>query len=419
MWSWFHEIRGAVLTGPSRIFLRAPRLQRFLTSLVLGILLVNLMTENGQGAQWSAEPSLGIKGEYNSNLLLSSTIPASVFGHWVSPGVEFGGSTERLEITGRAAADFIRYYGDRNVGITNIFLPAAVAYKTERDRWTFDGGFTRDNTLMSELRQTGAVLTFTQRNLWKASPTWTHALTEKLNLLTTYEYSNASYENGSRLGLFDYELHTATSGFTYSLTENDQLQTSLIYSYFRIPDAKLTSNIAGLQIGAVHMFTESLKGTLGGGPRRIASDLQSDQGVLSDSETVWVFTGAIEKTFETITARLNGGREIFPSGFGLLLKTDRVGGGLTKQLTENVSASLTGQVYFVEGIATKAVRSAITPSRYVTVTPNVVWRLSQWMTATLSYSYSQRQSRTTPDSAEANSVYFMLTYFPPKLSISR
>lgn len=120
-------------------------------------------------AEWSLQPSLGTKAYYNSNLLLTPLPHDATYGYWVSPGAELAGKTERLEVNGRAAMDFVSYHGER----TNIFLPLTARYKNEKDVFDFTGGYTRDNTFMGEFQTTGVVLRFTQRNLWTANPSWT------------------------------------------------------------------------------------------------------------------------------------------------------------------------------------------------------------------------------------------------------
>ena len=162
-------------------------------------------------AEWSLDPSIGVRGEYNTNLLITHLDHEAVWGTWVSPGIKFAGTTERLEISGKASLDFVRYTGGQDEEFTNVFLPLSARYKTEHDTFGFDGGYTRDNTLMGELLTTGMLIRFTQRNLWTASPTWTRELTEQLSFQVGYQFSNASYENGRRLGLLDYELHGGTA----------------------------------------------------------------------------------------------------------------------------------------------------------------------------------------------------------------
>jgi len=375
-----------------------------------------------QAAEWSAEPSVSIKGEYNSNLLLSPTTPGEVFGHWVSPGVRFAGSTESLEIGGRMAADFVHYYGDKDVSLTNLYFPVSIKRKTERDTLSLDAGLTRDNTLMSELQQTGAVLAFTQRNLWNVNPGWTHAITEKANLITSYQFNDVSYENGVSAGLSDYRVHTITGGGSYAMTENDQLQGMMVYTNFHVPTTGLTSNIYGAQFSFTHAFSETFTGTLSGGPRYLSSTLDGAQFSGQENSLVWVFGGALEKTFANFQVKLDGGREILPSGFGILLRTDRVGIKIGHQLNEKILLELVGQGYLVEGITERNGRNVIPLTSYVTVTPRATWRFSEYWSSTISYSHADQRRIDVPfanDSATGSSTYFMITYFPPKLSFSR
>lgn len=62
-------------------------------------------------AEWSVLPSMSAKGVYSDNLLLTPLPHSSSYGYWISPAAEFAGKTERLEISGKAALDFVEYYG--------------------------------------------------------------------------------------------------------------------------------------------------------------------------------------------------------------------------------------------------------------------------------------------------------------------
>jgi hypothetical protein len=370
-------------------------------------------------AEWSIEPSIGVKGDYNSNLLLSSFAHEAVYGHWISPGAKFSGSTERLEISGRVAADFVQYYGGQNINYTNMFFPLNARYKTESDVLGFDGGFTRDNTLMGELLQTGVALRFTQRNLWNANPTWTHDLTDTVAIQSSYQYLNASYQNGLRLGLADYVQQIGMTGIVYKPTERDQLQASGVYVNFHVPDVRLRAEIYGGFLSVTHMFSETLVGTVSGGPRFILSKNNSSGTTLSDNELTWVFSGSLEKKFEDFSMRMEAGRDINPSGFGLLLQTDRVAVVFTKQLTETLTATLSGQAFLAEGLATKANTAVFPQNRYVNVTPKVSWRISDSWSLDVSYTYAQRDVESASQTANANSTYVMITYYPTKSSLSR
>ncbi len=387
----------------------------FLLCLLSGLGLV----KNAWSAEWFLEPSLTVRGEVNSNLTLTTFDHDPTLGHWVSPGARFGGATEALEVSGRLAADFVRYYGGQNTSLTNLYFPLATKYTTEKDIFALNGGFTRDNTLMGELRQTGVVLSFTQRNYWTVNPSWTRNITEKLSATGMYQYNDSRYENGARLGLADYTLHVGSGGLSYQLTERDQVQVNALVVRFNTADLGLSSTIVGPQVAYSHMFSETLSGSISGGPRHVSSTLNTPIGPLTDGVWVWVFSGSLEKKWEDWRVRGEVGREINPSGFGLLLRTDKVSLEVTHQLTERLTASMTGLFVIADRVKTNTTATVFPENRLLYVTPKLSWRLSEWWTADVTYTYAERDLPSQSLTALANSGTIMFAYFPPKLSFGR
>ncbi len=371
-----------------------------------------------QAGEWAAEPWISVKGEYNSNLLIAEG-PNEVWGYWVSPGVKFKGSTERLEVAGTVRADFVHYYGNQDRGLTNLFFPLSATYRTEHDTLSFDGGLTRDNTLMGELQKTGLVLTFTQRNLWTANPTWTRTLTEKLSWQAGYQFANASYENGLQLGLVDYQTQGGTTGLSYQLSERDQLQGTAHYVYFSVPDLNQHAYYYGFQLGATHAFSDTLTGSVSAGPRFVTSSQTGGGTTLTDHETVWVFNANLRKQFDRMTVLLDGSRDINPSGFGLLIETNRVGLTVIRDLTETLTFSVTGQAYYVSAVATPALVTPFGDTRFISVNPKLSWRMSDWWSLDMSYTYSDREVESLSQFESSNATYLMLTHRGSKWSVSR
>ncbi|ALA61132.1 hypothetical protein [Nitrospira moscoviensis] len=394
------------------------RRQVLIVGVIVGGLVCMAVRETG-AAEWSAEPSMAVKGEYNSNLTLSS-IPGEVWGHWMSPSVRFAGSTERLEVSGKAAADFVTYYGDQNRSLTNLYFPLTVRYTSERDVFGLDGGFTRDNTLMSELRQTGAVLSFTQRNMLSVSPSWTRTVTENLSLQVGYQFANATYENGSRLGLFDYDLHGGNLGASYKPTERDTVQLTGSYSKVDIPDNGLKIGNTGAALSFTHAFSESTSGTVFGGPKFLDQTLTVGSTSLADKQIIWAFGGSIGTKWEDAQASLDASRDVNVSGLGVLLRTDRLGAAASKDVTENVTVSLAGAVYLVQAVPVQGTGGIqIAETRVITVSPAVTWKLAQWWTLEAAYTYADRQIDANDDRSHGHSMFLRLTYIVPKLSFSR
>lgn len=384
------------------------------------LMVVAASLRTGKAAEWSAEPALSVRGVYNSNLILTSAPHSDTWGHWISPGVKFAGATENLEVSGRAAADFVSYYGGVDQSLTNLYFPLSMKYNTERETFGLDGGFTRDNTLMGELRQTGVVLSFTQRNYWNVTPSWTHALTERLSLQAGYQYTNATYENGARLGLVDYTTHGGFAGLSYRTSEKDQLQATANIMDFNAPQASnLRSVIYGGDLSWFHEFTETINGSLSGGARLVDSSVMAGPSQVEDSQVVWVGRANLQKRWVDATVTLDASREVFPSGFGLLVRTSRVGIGMTKDLTERLTVALDGAVFFVESVASDVTPVSLPLNRYIAATPAVRWKMSDWWSLEANYTYSRRDVESFNETAFAHAAMIALTYYPPKWSVGR
>ena len=371
-------------------------------------------------AEWSLFPSIGVKGVYNSNLVLTPLPHDATYGHWVSPAAVFAGKTERFEVSGRVAADFVSYYAGQESRFTNFFLPLTVRYKTETDLLGFTGGFTRDNTLMSELLATGLVLRFTQRNQWTANPSWTRSITEKLSFQSNLQLSDTTYENGLRLGLVDHQLFGGSGGLHYQLNEQDQIQFSGSYVNFHTTNAPspFRASFPGINLSLTHAFTETLTGTAYGGPRFVSSTTQTASDNIKAHSTVWLFGASLAKKFERTSIEVNMVRDIVPSGFGLLFQTDRASLTVSHDLSETLTASFNGSGYIVSGVTERVSGGDFPESRYVSATPTIAWKFLEWWKVELSYTYRHRDGDGVASSAMSNATMFLLTYYPPKLTFS-
>ncbi len=371
-------------------------------------------------AEWSLLPSIGVKGVYNDNLVLTPLPHKETYGFWVSPAAEFAGKTERLEVSSRIAADFVSYYGGEDTQFTNVFLPLALRYKTEKDLLGLSGGFVRDNTLLSELLDTGVVLRFTQRNQWTANPSWTRSITEKLSVQSGFQLNDTTYDNGLSLGLVDYQLFGGSGGLLYQLTEQDQIQLTGSYMNFHTTNApaSIRTSFPGINLSLTHAFTETLTGEVHGGPRFVSSSTQLVADNIKAQSTVWLFGASLTQKLESTSIQVSMDRDIVPSGFGLLLQRDRAGLTVSHDLTETLAASFNGSGYLVSGIAKVAQGPTIPDSRYFYLTPKVAWKFSEWWKMELSYTYGWRDIDGPLDSAMSNGTMFTITYYPPKLSFS-
>jgi hypothetical protein len=391
------------------------------SDIVYCVLVAVLMTANmapkSEAAEWVLAPSLGVKGTYNSNLLLTPLPHHETYGYWVTPATELAGKTERLEVNSRIAADVVGYFGGEDRQFTNVFAPLSVRYKTENDLFGFTGGFTRDNTLLSELQETGVVLQFAQRNQWTLNPTWTRRLTEKLALQSSAQFSDATYETAR---LVDYRLMGGSGGLQYQLSERDQILLLGSYTDFRTTDSPLgfQASFPGVNMSLTHAFSESLTGTINGGPRFLSSTSQAPLGAVTARDTVWLAGASMTKNWERARLHVSFSRDLAPSGFGLLIQTNRGEIAGSYELSETLTSSLNVVGILTSGKSSEAIGGVFPDGRYVSLTPKLSWKFLEWWQAEVSYMYRWRDVDTSADSAESHATTFMVTYHPPKLLFS-
>jgi len=231
---------------------------------------------------------------------------------------------------------------------------------------------------MGELLQTGVVLAFTQRNLWTATPSWTVGLTERLNWLVGYQFLDATYVDGLELGLVDYRVQSGTTALSYQLTERDRIRWSGDCVNFQTPQIFQTWNYLGTGLEWSHALSESLTASVSGGVRFVTTTQDLPTASLTDQAVVGVYNARVKKEFDRATALLEAKREINPSGFGLLIQTDYFGGALSHNVTENLTLSIIGGLYFVSGITSPTIGNTIPETRFASVNPRLTWNFAQW-----------------------------------------
>ena len=363
-------------------------------------------------AEWSLLPSIGVTGLYSDNLFLTPLPHDATYGSLVSPAAEFTGKTERLNVSTQVKAVFASYFGGNQLNFFNIHLPLSVRYQTEKDLLGFTGGFVRDHTLSGELLTTGLVLNFTQRNQWTANPSWTRSITEKLSFQSGFQLSDTTYEDGLRLNLRDYQLFGGSGGLLYHMTEQDQIHLSGSYINFHTTNAPLPfrANVPGADLSLTHAFTETLTGTVHGGPSFVSSTTQTVGGNIKAQRTVWLFGASLAKKFEHTSIEMNVARSIVPSGFGLLVQTDSASVTVSHNLSETLTASFNGSGYMVSSAAILASGGTFQESRYFSTTPTIAWNFLEWWKLELSYTYRLREVDGFSNAVMSNGTMFTLSY---------
>ncbi len=434
-------------------------------ALSVGTLLIGLGSASvAISAEWSLEPSVWVKEEFNDNIRLTTDAHPSVFATTVSPSIRFGGNSETLGVTGGVKLNFNRFSGESALNSNDSLFTFSSGYTAEHDTLGLDASYTRDSTLSSEFARTGYVLARKQRSARDITPSWTRDLTERFKVTGNYQYSDVNYETAP--GLTDYNYQKVSVILQYMWSELDQI--FLEGSYDTLKYAPITyvtpfvlrgfffgipvnsgggqdtisvndSNTQNIMVGLDHKFSESFGAVLKVGRRSTQSKVvHTCNGVVGTSECTYnnappffvdplitfskeshdsgsSLEASLNKQFEE--ASVNGllSRELNASGSGLV-ETDR----LTVSMTDNFSETLTGS-FNISNYRTRYLGSVATnsDSHYFSIEPKITWRMTEWWTMATGYSYAKQKFENLSKAATANSVYVMLTYSWPKISISR
>lgn len=396
-----------------------------------------LLPGAGWAAEWSYQPAVSLRGEYNDNILLTPQAHDTVWGVTVSPSLRLRGRSETLDVSGDFRLNINRYEGMSGLDSEDQIFRLDVARQGELDRLALAASLVRDSTLASELVDTGLATARRQRRKLALDPSWQRSLDQRTSLGLSYSLADVRYEDTIGTQLVDYRNQGVSVGVTRQLTEREQGSLAVSYSrYESLPGGQFESDQAGLRLGYARSFTERLRGDLGIGYRHTDTTLHSQAlvcsgpivaglcvGTLSPvASTVkadshgWLLDLNLEHTLETGSVAVKLSRESLPTGLGALAERDRVLLSYMRKLSPTLSLGLDASAYqtrFLEA----AYRAS--DSRYYRLEPRLVWRLSPEWSLEGRYWHALQQYDVGANDARVNGLFLTLSYQWPQVAKSR
>jgi hypothetical protein len=374
---------------------------------------ISLFFYQGAAAtEWSLEPAMSLKGQYEDNpTFIAEHHPAA--GVTLSPGLKFDAQTERLDLQGSLLLNVTRYPTERSLDRTDQYYTVSGLYSAERNRWGLQGSYTQDQTLATELTQTGKVLAWSRRDFYTLNPKWIRTLTEKVTLQADYTFSAAHYFDP---GLTSYQNQQGTVQMETKLSERDQSTLSAYYTSYRALKVVSRSFEYGARIGLTHRFSETFHADLNVGTRNTTSKIETDLYEFHDRERGWVGDLKMEKEFETVLVRGGFTRETEPSGSGYVILVNHPYFFVRKTMTTTLSASLALDLYLDHPVLTGG---RIPDSRYFRVEQRWDWQWTERWSLGASYIYQEQKEYNTQNNLFSNTVYLITTYTGQKVAISR
>jgi hypothetical protein len=375
--------------------------------------LAVLGSQDLRGAEYSFEPSVSSRLEYNDNIRLTRAPHPSVWAASLSPRLKLNYATEASELSGSGALNFRRYTRESELNATDVLLNLLGRQKFERGSLGLRADYVRDSTLASELRQTGVVQNLKQRSSLLLSPEWTYDVSERLALTLGYQYNDVSYQDGLAAGLVDYKQNAALGALRYKLSARDEATATLSYSQFDPTPVQPKVDMRTGRLSYSHLFSETMRGSIGWG----LVDVERRGGIAGDIRTrraLW--NGSLEYQYEAGLFALRVSRDVFPTATGTLAQVDRAALEWSRKLTETLTLGIAGAAYRTRfgGLATTG-----TNSNYYQFEPRLSWLATpEWLLG-LGYNYQRITYRADPPDATGNAVYFTASYTWPKRDLFR
>lgn len=396
--------------------------------------LLLLASLSANAAEWSAEPSVSLKEEYNDNIHLTTAPHSSVTTTTLSPSVKFNHATEISNISAGATLSANKYSGESGLDRVDQYYTFSSNYKTERSKWGLDAGYIRDFASQNDPTAIGS-LSLKQRSTVSARPSWEWSLSEKNSLRLDYQFSRVKFEVAQ---LSDYTNNTASASLIHNYSEKDQFTLRAYNTKFERTSGAVKSDTIGLVGGGTHKFSETLTGSFNIGGYKLQTTTEGGTILCAQwvelpffgrvcARTIVTPTtetsqqgssldASLNKQFESANINAQLSRSLDPNADGVLIESDKAGFSVsdnwTPLLTGNISASIVRSRYKDEALAANN-------SRYYTVSPSIHWRMSEWWSLDAGYRFTKTEREQSSVSAKSNAIFAQIRYDWPKISTSR
>lgn len=422
--------------------------------------------------EYSVATVLRAGGEYDDNVRLAED-EIDIAGVVVSPEINFGVRTERLDIALNTALDFARFDRSKyNSDDQDIALTSAYAF--EYNVFKAAAQLKRDSTRTSEQLDSGEIGgQATRREAENLTLALEHLLTEKQSLELSANYSSVNYAKVDNvLGLLsDYDYTGLNLAYSIALSDRMRFITQVVANRFESDTfrvvqfgqresgtvcntdflvfingsvgcppfvaTEIESDTYGMNVGVEHILTEKLLFSIAVGANYVASSFgsrpaenfseQSELDLLTgledEDDTSFFLSSTLRYTGERTTLNLNLNASTNPSSNGYLLLSNQLFFDVDYRLSErsNVFAKLDLIDSGSLGDAVDATgRSLDSNDRtYGSASAGASYRLTEAWYVEASYRYRAQDRVFFDDIAKSNAVFLKIAYKPHKNTWSR
>ena len=382
---------------------------------------LSLISTAALGEALVVEPSVSARAFYDDNAALTVNKHKATSSSELLGALKLSRMTEAMELQGVARLNMLlssggNVYRDKD----NQLISLVFAKKGELSRWEIAGSWRRDSIVRS-VRVTdvsdvstepdddvdaGLVHESVRRNRYIIKPSWSYRFSPRTEVAAGYGFDSVVFEDTRDTTLFDYQNQSLFGRHFYRITERDRITTTLRMKQFRAAAAKRDYDSSSLLVGLEHSYSETAKGHFQVGWQHTRYESRFEDGT---NEGLLAQIYAEKRTGLTkFSGRL--GRSTFASGAGDVVISDELVFNMVRGLSETVRFSLRIKAFQNESMRRD---NPDANRRYLSLTPALSWRVTQWWSVDAFYRYRRQNRDTDSLSAESNAVYLSMRYARP------
>lgn len=353
-------------------------------------------------AAWSMSEQASVGAGYDDNILLWTDQPRRAANASANLGLHLERHSDALALTLDPRIVAVRYDNYSEFNRTEQYLNATAQHQSELGNMSLALNWTRDTTLTSEAGLTGNTTVNKPHEAFAATFSNVRQWSERWDTSTQLYATTNRYSDAGLTNLVDYNYGAAQFGIDYSLTAASQLSLSGSMSKLQVPDFSYldkSSDSATLSYSA--SLAQRWQVKLAFGPSRVRSQFGTEQGTL--------YQASVTRQSEISNIQLSIGRDITPTGQGVLTRREQVNLVFSRELAERLNLQLRAN-WIKNNNILLGYGFIYNQVRYSEVNASLNWRLTPTWTASLSGGHTEQSSQYVTGSATRNQVSLGVTW---------
>ena len=373
---------------------------------VILIVFLPLFLIESSAAEITATPAITFKVEYDDNINFDSKDEIDDFSGSAIPGLKLNYLTELLEFNIYGELDVKRYLDKTDFDRTNQLYGFDGKYQMlERLYLLGEFDYRKDETINSQLEETGRVFNLARRERYNANGGLRYQISELSEVGPNFLYEKTNYSSKDDE---DYDLYQISLTYTKEF-QNQRDTINLIPSYAKYNSDVQDADGYRFEVDWIHLLGETLTSNILFGPRYTRIDRKDND----NTDTDWGGIGKIEiaKKGETFIGNIGYSHDVRSSSQGEIIQVDRLYLNFDKRIWERFGAKFDGSGYYSNNVSGNKEKFT-----YFVLTPSIYYMLTEYHLLELFYSYQNQVEMGEPGNptSQRNRIWLNLKLEFPK-----